>query len=131
MLNLFDNLTIDEEVLDLAIIQGKTYQLLFHYPADLTMGEVRGEIRNKYLENNGALVASFDFHITYDALEGKSLVLVKLEALETALITSTKYQGVGEPSVRNSYVYDVEYEENGTVIELLRGFVQVKPEVTV
>jgi len=131
MLNLIDNLQINEEVLNLAITQGKTYQISFNYPADLTNGELRGQIRNKYAQDNGELLASFSFSSNYDTIEQKTLTVAKIEAIETALIPYTKYQGTSDISLRNAYVYDIEYEENGTVIELLRGLVQVKAEATI
>lgn len=132
MLNLIDNQTFDGEKLNLAITQGKTYQFSFKIPTDLTAGEWRGQIRDKYAQDGGILLASFSFTATYDSIENKTLVVAKLEATETATIPYTKYQGVGEPTVRNCHVYDLEYEENGIVPpDYPSGFVQVKPEVTV
>lgn len=132
MLNLIDNLIINNETLNLAITQGKTYQFSFLVPSDLTAGEWRGQIRDKYAQDGGELLASFSFTATYDSIENKTLVVVKLEATDTAEIPYTKFQGIGEPSVRNCHVYDLEYEENGTVPpDYPSGFVQVKPEVTV
>lgn len=132
MLNLIDNQTFNEEKLNLAITQGKTYQISFKIPTDLTAGEWRGQIRDKYAQDGGILLASFSFTTTYDSIENKTLVVAKIEANDTATIPYTKYQGNGEPTVRNCYVYDLEYEENGTVPpDYPSGFVQVKPEVTV
>ena len=133
MLNLIDNFIHEGETVNLAITQGKTYQFSFLIPSDLTAGEWRGQIRDKYAQDGGVLLASFSFTATYDPPpENKTLVIVKLEATETAEIPYTKYQGIGEPTVRNCHVYDLEYEENGTVPpDYPRGFVQLKPEVTI
>lgn len=130
MLNLVDGEAVSGQVVNLAIVQGKTYQLTFNYPSDLTGGVMRGEIRDKYLQDNGVIISAFNFSINYDNLENKSLVIATIDATETATIPYTKYQGTGDITSRNCYVYDIEYEENGTVLEILRGFVQVKPEVT-
>lgn len=130
-LNLTDNLTIDGQVVNLAITQGKTYQFSIGYPADLSIGELRGQIKTKYAQDDGELLATFSFNVSYDPVELKSLVVIKLEATATALIPYTKYQGTGDITLRNAYVYDIEYEENDTVIELLRGLVQVKAEATI
>ena len=130
MLNLVDGEVVNGQVINLAIVQGKTYQLTFNYSADLTGGVMRGQIRDKYLQDNGVIISAFNFSINYDNLENKSLVIATIDATETAPIPYTKYQGTGDITARNCYVYDIEYEENGTVLEILRGFVQVKPEVT-
>lgn len=129
-LNLISNSTIGTATFDLAIRQGKTYQLTFNYPSDLTQGEIRGEIRDKYLQDNGNLLATFSFNVTYDEVEEKSLIVATISATDTANIVYTKYQGNGDPSPRNCYVYDIEYEENEVVNLLLNGLVEVKPEVT-
>lgn len=130
MLNLIDGEVINGQVVNLAIKQGKTYQLTFNYPSDLTGGVMRGQVRDKYLQDNGLIISTFNFNISYDNLENKSLVIAEISAVDTANIAYTKYQGTGDITARNCYVYDIEYEENGTVLEILRGFVQVKPEVT-
>ena len=130
MLNLVDGEVINGQVVNLAIKQGKTYQLTFNYPADLTGGVMRGQVRDKYLQDSGAILATFNFNINYDNLENKSLVIATIDATQTASIPYTKYQGNGDATTRNCWVYDIEYEENGVVLEILRGLVQVKAEVT-
>jgi hypothetical protein len=130
MLNLVDNFVFEEQTVNLAITQGKTYQLTFNYPSDLTGGVTRGQIRDKYLQDSGAILATFNFNINYDNLETKSLVIATISAEDTASISYTKYQGNGDATIRNCWVYDIEYEENGVVLEILRGLVQVKAEVT-
>ena len=148
-LNLIDGFVLDGLTLDLALIQGKTYQLVITYPDDLSTGEVRGQIRKKYAEDSGELFATFNFTNTVntetvtvtDPLTGvvtsttvtTTTIVAQIPATVTALIPSTKYQGVLPTvlSTRTAYVFDIEYEKNGTVIELIRGLVQVKPETTV
>ena len=131
MLNLTSVSDIGGVIYDLSIKQGKTYQLSFYYPQDLTAGEIRGQIRDKYAQDNGVLLAEFGFTVTWDSVESKSLVVASLDASETALIAYTKFPGYGIATTRNCHVYDIEYEENGSVILLLNGLVEVKPEVTV
>jgi hypothetical protein len=136
MLNLVDNFVFEEEslkqILNLAIKQGATYQFSFYIPGNKTAGEWRGQIRDKYAQDGGVLLASFSFTATYDEDTDKTFVTPKIEATETAEIPYTKFQGIGEPTARNCHVYDIEYEENGTVPEFpSSGFVQVKPEVTI
>ena len=132
MINLIENFQFNDETLNLAITQGKTYRFSFRIPGDRTIGEWRGQIRNKYAQSGGVLLASFSFSVTYQLTDDKTLVVVKLEATETATIPFTKFQGVGEPTIRNCYVYDLEYEENGTVLpDLPYGLVQIRPEVTI
>lgn len=113
-----------------AITQGKTYQLSFSYPQDITAGILRGQIRDKYAQDNGVLLASFSFVTNYDAVNLKTIVTADITATQTASIAYTKYQEQTDPTIKNCFVYDIEYEENSTVIEILRGLVQVKPETT-
>ena len=142
-LNLIENSEIQKAIIDpitqetkyvtvivnLAIRQGKTYSFSFSYPQDLTEGEMRGQIRNNWAQDGGELLGEFDFDITYDG--EKSLVIVNLDAVTTANIPYTRYQGNGVLSTRTAWVYDIEYEENLTVIPMFDGFNQVRPEVTI
>jgi len=160
-LNLIDGFVLDGLTLDLALIQGKTYQLILTYPGNLSIGQVRGQIRKKYAEDSGELFATFNFSntvstvqatttdpitgivtpvTTTDPLTGvvspvmitTTTIVARLNAVDTAPIPSTKYQGAPTAlTTRTAYVFDIEYEENNTVIELVRGLVQVKPETTV
>lgn len=129
-INLINNFSTSNGNANLSIIQGKTYELNLNYPGDLTTGTLRGEIRTKYLENNGTLLAEFVFTTVYDIDNNKTAIKCSIDAIMTATIPSTKYQGGPDLSIKNAWVYDVEYEENDTVIELFRGFVQVIPETT-
>lgn len=131
MLNLTSVTNINGRTYDFAIKQGKTYEFSFKYGSNLTIGVIRGQIRDRYAQEGGELLGEFSFSVSWNEEESKSLVVVRLSATQTSVISYTRYQGVGEATVRNCYVYDIEYEENGTVIELLSGLVEVKPEVTV
>jgi len=130
-IHLIDGFTINNQTLDLAVIQGKTYQISFNYPGDLTNSTLCGEIRNTYLQDSGDLLGSFNFlAMAYDALTEKTTITAQIQADVTADIPYTKYQGTGTPSPRNCWVYDIESEENSIVLLISRGLVQVKPEVT-
>ena len=133
ILNLLDNSLFGDTRINLAVTQGKTYQLSIEYPSDLTLGILRGQIRTKYLQDEGDLLANFEFTVDYNSTNNSSNILIFVPALITAAIPYTVYQNRvnQELTFKNSYVYDIEYEENSTIIELLRGQVQVKPEVTI
>lgn len=141
ILNLINNSIVNEgdPPVNLAITQGKTYRFSFTYPEDLTLGEIRGQIRTRYADAGGTLLANFNFNVDYvvdpDPTLSKSTVGVILDADITALIPSTKYIKYENEqpllNFRRNHTYDIEYEQGGTVIELLRGFVQVIPETTV
>lgn len=130
-INLIDGFILNNITLDLAAIQGKTYQISFNYPSDLTNGELCGQIRNTYLQDAGALLGSFNFlPMVYDVDTNKTTITAQIQAIVTANMPYTKYQGNGTPSSRNCWVYDIEHKE-GTVVRLIsRGLVQVKPEVS-
>ena len=132
ILNLLDNSLFQGTRINLAVTQGKTYQLSIEYPANLTIGTLRGQIRTKYIQDEGELLANFQFTINYNSTDNSSNILIFIPALITATIPYTVYQNRPnqELTLNNSYVYDIEYEENSTIIELLRGQVQVIPEVT-
>ncbi len=130
-IHLIDGFTIGEQTLDLAVIQGKTYQISFNYPGDLTTGTLCGEIRNGYLQDNGALLGEFNFlTMVYDSIEDKTTITAQIQANITALLPYTKYQGTNTATSRNCWVYDIEHTENDVVRLISRGLVQVKPEVT-
>ncbi len=131
MLDLISNLEYNNNIYDLSIKQGKTYQLSFNYPQDLSNGEIRGQIRDQYAQDNGNLLAIFSFNKTWDNILGKTNIIATINAADTSIIPYTKYQGTSRPSINNCFVYDIEYEENNVVILLLNGLVEVKPEVTV
>jgi hypothetical protein len=130
-IHLIDGFQVGEQTLDLAVIQGKTYQLSFNYPGDLTGGTLCGEIRNGYLQDNGALLGAFNFlPMVYDPIEDKTTITAQIQATATALLPYTKYQGTNTATSRNCWVYDIEQTENDVVRLISRGLVQVKPEVT-
>jgi hypothetical protein len=66
MLNLTSVSDIGGVIYDLSVKQGKTYQLSFNYPQDLTVGEIRGQIRDKYAQDSGVLLAEFGFTVSWD-----------------------------------------------------------------
>ena len=130
-IHLINGFTVGEQTLDLAVIQGKTYQLSFNYPSDLTGGTLCGEIRNGYLQDNGLLLGEFNFlPMVYDPIEDKTTITTQIQATVTALLPYTKYQGTNTATSRNCWVYDIEHTENDVVRLISRGLVQVKPEVT-
>ena len=137
-LNLVQKVAINGGEFDLSLTQGSTYFLSFTYPGDVTGGTFEGHIRAQYAETDVPLLASFSFLPTYDpTLEntdgtfGKTLVKCVVSCEDTALIPSTRYQGLGSPNIKTCHVYDIEYKENGVCFKVLRGLVQVRPEVTV
>ena len=131
-IHLIDNFIINDIPLDLSILQGKTYQISFNYFGDLTNGILCGQIRNSYLQMTGSTVLGiFNFlPMIYDALTNKTTITAQIQASITSNIPYTKYQGIGQYSARNCWVYDIEHS-HGTVVKLIsRGLVQVKPEVS-
>lgn len=130
-IHLIDGFTVGDQTLDLAVIQGKTYQISFNYPVDLTGGTLCGEIRNGYLQDDGALLGEFIFlAMVYDSIEDKTTITAQIQATVTALLPYTKYQGTNTATSRNCWVYDIEHTETDVVRLISRGLVQVKPEVT-
>jgi hypothetical protein len=134
-IHLIDGFQVGGQTLDLAVIQGKTYQLSFNYPGDLTGGTLCGEIRNGYLQDNGLLLGEFNFlpmsyGVDPDSGIGKTTITAQIQANVTALLPYTKYQGINSATSRNCWVYDIEHTENDVVRLISRGLVQVKPEVT-
>lgn len=136
-IHLIEDSEIGSGIYDLAIYQGKTFGLSLSYAGDLTSGTFQGQVRDKYRENDGVLLGSFDFSATYDPLDGltgKTAIQVSLPYNVTVSMASTIYQGSKDglltPSIKNCYVYDIEYTSLGVVILIAKGFVQVVPEVT-
>lgn len=132
-IHLIKNFILDNDTVNLAVEQGKTYNKLnLKYPDDLTEGTFYGQIRKAYYEDNGELLGTFSFETAiYDSLENKTLIKPYLPAEITQEIPYTKYQGSGEPNIKSCWVYDIEYHDlNSIVIPIIRGFVQVIPEVT-
>lgn len=128
-----EDLPVGHENLELPIYQGKTFELVLQYSGDITGAELRGQIRTTYLQDTtNILVGQFTFGgITYDIGSHLSTFTARLEDDETALIPYTdKNQGKSGYNDRNCHVYDIEYTLNGKTGLILRGFVQVIPEVT-
>lgn len=136
--HLISNFSIDDTLVNLSVEQGKTYnKLILKYPDDLTIGTFQGQIRNSYYQDEGTLLGSFEFETAiYEEIEidgkivGKTTIKPYLTAETTQNIPYTKYQGIGSTSIKNCWVYDIEYHLNEIVITIVRGFVQVIPEVT-
>lgn len=124
---------ITDEVLDLAIVQGETYEkLILRIEGNYTLATFKAEIRNIPLESNGTLLASFSFQqIAYDAVEDKTTVIPVLSAVQTANIPFTRFDGVGEPTRRNCWVWDMEAVFPDRVIKVIQlSLVQVTAEAT-
>ena len=116
---------------NVCIIQGQTYRQVFTADSDWSGAECRGQIRDNWLNSDGAIKAIFEFGaLTYDAETDLTTVEGVVSHQQTTLLPATKYQGVGTQSVRNSLVYDVEFELDGNVFKLAPGYVQVIPEVS-
>jgi hypothetical protein len=124
---------ITNETIDLAIVQGATYEkLILRIEGDYTLATFKAEIRNNILESGGDLLASFSFQqIAYDATEDKTTVVPVLSATQTADIPFTRFDGVGEPSRRNCWVWDMEAVFFDRVIKVIQlSLVQVTAEAT-
>jgi hypothetical protein len=131
-IHLIKNFILDNDTVDLAVEQGKTYnKLILKYPDDLTDGIFYGQIRKAYYEDTGELLGEFNFETAlYDSITNKTTIKPYLNAETTQDISYTKYQGIGIPNIKNCWVYDIEYHLNEIVTPIVRGFVQVIPEVT-
>lgn len=130
-LNLIQESEINGALFDLAVYQGKTYEIILRIDGDYTAGVLEAQIRDNFLNDGGTLLASFLFSdVTYDSIETKTSMRMILNSAVTTLLEATRLSGNATPSVRNCYVYDVEYTLTGVVSLICRGFVQVLPEVT-
>jgi len=113
---------------DLITVQGKTWKMELTVtdnndnPINITGWQVRGQIRKTYKSTEKT--ADWVCIIT-DGANGK--VTVSLPATTTANIPCGAT--INEPA--SQYVYDIEAEDtNGDVVELMRGKLFVKYEVT-
>lgn len=122
---------INNDDYQLAIIQGATYnRLVMKLTGDYSDADFRGEIRKNTLENNGELLASFDFIVDYDGVNHTTIMPI-LTAQQTSLIPSTKWQGVGDITPRNGWLWDLEAHYPDRVEKIIAlSFVQVIPEIT-
>ena len=145
-IDLVKGFMVNDIKLNLPVIQGKTYQISFNYPGDITYGELRGQIKTKYAQDNGELLAEFNFlpmiyyiddntpwaiPMEYNPNEGKTRIIAQLQADVTSQIPYTKNQGTTGFSNRNCHVYDIEWFYEGIVSTIAMGLVQVLPEVTI
>lgn len=130
--HLIEDFLIEDVYVNLAIEQGKTYnKLSLNYPDDLTQGTFYGQIRTLYFQDSGNLLGTFEFETPiFNEIENKTLIKPYLTAETTQDIPYTKYQGGGTPNIKTCWVYDIEYHNNEIVVPIIRGFVQVIPEVT-
>ena len=118
---------------NLVIIQGQTYYLEpFEIDGDWTGGACRGQIRDKYLYlSDSVILAHFQFEVlTYDPATDKTKIKPYIDHQFTSLIYPTKWRGVGNPSERSAYVFDIEIQKDGIVWKSEPKFVGVIPEVT-
>jgi hypothetical protein len=118
---------------DLAIVQGATYdKLVLKIEGDYSNATFKAEIRNSTLESGGDLLATFSFQqIAYDAITNKTTVVPVLTATQTSEIPFTKFDGTGEPSRRNCWVWDMEAVKPNREPKIIQlSLVQVIAEVT-
>ncbi|MBW4597864.1 MAG: hypothetical protein KME46_34405 [Brasilonema angustatum HA4187-MV1] len=130
-----------------AIEQGANFRkVTFMLDRDLTGWTVRGEIRTDYRENNGLVIAEFDF----DPLEYKPVVIcgmavqrsLVIPTLSSSVTTSMGTEWVSrrmtqrrnasdQPQIgRNVWVYDVAAFTTGERMRISQGFLEVDLEVT-
>lgn len=120
---------------DLSIIQGETYlQLtrgLIWIQGNWETGIPRGQIRDNLLEQNGVLLAEFEFEANaYDPDANKTIIKPYLAHEVTSSLPCTSCRPGGTPNGRNSYVYDIEISQGGRIAKLGFGYVHVVGEVT-
>lgn len=116
---------------NICIVQGQTYRQVFTADSDWSGAECRGQIRDNWLNSDGAIKAIFEFGaLTYDAETDLTTVEGVISHQQTTALPATRYQGTGSQSVKNSLVYDVEFELDGNVFKLAPGYVQIIPEVS-
>lgn len=122
---------------ELAITQGKTYQLIIWWEGDVSTWTPRAIIRDNYLTKGGEEKASFNFlPLSYPVLDESNvsytLISLNLTASQTSLLEPTKYQGNEDDlKVGKTLLWDLELESPTGIVEGTNwGFVQVLPEVT-
>ena len=129
---------IDTAEYKASITQGATYQITFLYPEDVTTATPKGQIRRGYAQDNGEILAEFNFlTLQYDWECERTQITAELTAEQTVQIPYTKYTGVGnpkhpEPTIKNCFIYDMELEfPDGVVKKIVAtSLVQVNPETT-
>lgn len=125
---------ITNENQDLAIVQGATYdKLILKIEGDYSDAIFKAEIRDNILESGGNLLATFGFEqISYDSVNNRTTVVPILTASQTSQIPFTKFDGIGEPSRRNCWVWDMEaIKPNNRKPKIIQlSLVQVIAEVT-
>lgn len=126
---------------DLSIYQGENFEsLTLHYPEDLSTWLPRGQIRKNYLYKQGSLLANFSFKpiiwaevLVEENLSFRTIVIPTLSHLITASLPIPKPRGDSnfKPG-SNCWVYDIELikPDLSSSIKLVRGYVEVIPEVT-
>ena len=118
---------------DLAITQGKTYQLSITYPGDFSTGVFRGTIRDDQASYGGVSLADFTFlPPSYDGVEDETTVVATLSDTDTASIFPTRFETGDTPSINNCYVYDIELFDGSSVLPIINlSYVQVNGEATI
>jgi hypothetical protein len=121
---------------DYAIIQGEDWNYQKHtaiaFPyGDWTLWMPRGQIRTNIKGATNELLATFTWgDPEWDEANNRTLFYPLLTSAITELLLPTKYQGIGDLSTRNAYVYDIEIELSGVIQKGSRAYVQVIGEVT-
>lgn len=122
---------------DLAIKKGGTFTLPLTISGDYSTWTPRSEIRDNYLDDNGAIITSFTIlPLTYDSVTNKTKIILELKGSITTTLPVTEYQGlVGQiASVENCLVYDIELVDPNDATNIMKlvdpSFIQVTPEVT-
>jgi hypothetical protein len=123
------------------IRQGATFSIVFNYLGDVASYSPRGQIRSDYASNDGTLLATFSFDpLVYQLITKPNgsqcmatVITAKLSAIATADMpipnlrkTANDKNVIGT----NTYVYDIELEDDGVVLRIVEGLVEVLPEVT-
>jgi len=122
---------------NLAVVQGKTFQLTTLWEGDISTWTARAKIRDNYKYEAGTELAAFAFlPLVYpvpntNEVDCTSITMV-LPAAVTEDLFVTKYQGREEDlRIGRAFVWDLEIvSPDDEVRGLEAGWVQVKPEVT-
>jgi hypothetical protein len=114
-----------------AIIQGEDWNYLKFYSiifpdGDYTLWTPFGQLRTDLEENNGSLLATFEWGETYyDETKDYTHFYPLLSSDVTVDLTPTKYQGNNTLSIKTAYPFDMNISRNNIVLSASYALAQV------